>query len=255
MNENLIVENDHAREEVAELLERRTRVQQWLQRLQEQRGTVSDRVLDRVRSDYEQRLRQTLEALSSHRESLRAQLDSATTRLVEAEDRHAQAEDALEEGRLRNTIGELDQEAWSAERVGLESTVETAAARETAAREETERLRDLLTQLSDGARPIAATPTNSNRAPAPAPMEVEEDSEAETFIEEIDRAISDTVEEAEVDLDQELDDDDDEVEVGMSGPEEPTEDTAPKPGLKCPECGYTNDISAWFCGVCGADIG
>jgi hypothetical protein len=31
-------------------------------------------------------------------------------------------------------------------------------------------------------------------------------------------------------------------------------DTRPKPGVKCPDCGYTNDPQAWYCGVCGADL-
>jgi hypothetical protein len=28
----------------------------------------------------------------------------------------------------------------------------------------------------------------------------------------------------------------------------------PTPGTKCPECGYTNDPEAWYCGVCGVDL-
>jgi hypothetical protein len=31
-------------------------------------------------------------------------------------------------------------------------------------------------------------------------------------------------------------------------------DSRPKPGVKCPDCGYTNDPQAWYCGVCGADL-
>lgn len=31
--------------------------------------------------------------------------------------------------------------------------------------------------------------------------------------------------------------------------------TRPQPGLKCPECGYSNDPAAWYCGVCGVDLG
>jgi hypothetical protein len=31
-------------------------------------------------------------------------------------------------------------------------------------------------------------------------------------------------------------------------------DTRPKAGVKCADCGYTNDPQAWYCGVCGADL-
>ncbi|MQA89254.1 MAG: hypothetical protein GEU90_03315 [Gemmatimonas sp.] len=265
MNRNLMVENDHARAEVSELLEHRSEVQEWLERLQEQRGTVSERVLERVRADYEQRLRKTLEALSSHRDSLRVQLEQVTTRLIEAEDRHAQVQDALEEGRLRSAIGELDNEAWSAERIGLESAVDDAAARETAVREESDRLRELLAQLTDEARPNASEleavepPGYSEPEPVERPelfeteaVEPPEDSDAEVYlVEEIDRAISDTVEDPPARPDSEPSD---EVDEADEDSDEERKGTTPKPGLKCPECGYTNDLSAWFCGVCGADI-
>lgn len=58
------------------------------------------------------------------------------------------------------------------------------------------------------------------------------------FLEELDRAIAAT------------------APTGASleeGAEEP--DTRPQPGLKCPECGYSNDPAAWYCGVCGVDLG
>ncbi|CAN5611857.1 hypothetical protein BH23GEM8_BH23GEM8_19190 [soil metagenome] len=36
--------------------------------------------------------------------------------------------------------------------------------------------------------------------------------------------------------------------------EEASEQFRPTPGTKCPECGYTNDPEAWYCGVCGVDL-
>jgi hypothetical protein len=65
----------------------------------------------------------------------------------------------------------------------------------------------------------------------------ESDAPAAGFLEELDRALNDesegdpafTLTEAEL-------------------------DTRPKPGVKCPDCGYTNDPQAWYCGVCGADL-
>lgn len=55
------------------------------------------------------------------------------------------------------------------------------------------------------------------------------------FLEELDRAIAATAPTA-------------------GSEEEPTEDTRPQPGLKCPDCGYSNDPAAWYCGVCGVDL-
>ena len=59
------------------------------------------------------------------------------------------------------------------------------------------------------------------------------------FLEELDRAIAATA----PNTDSRSDDD------------EPSEETRPQPGLKCPDCGYSNDPAAWYCGVCGVDLG
>ena len=57
------------------------------------------------------------------------------------------------------------------------------------------------------------------------------------FLQELDRAIAAT------------------APTGEGG--EPDEETSarPQPGLKCPDCGYSNDPAAWYCGVCGVDLG
>jgi hypothetical protein len=45
------------------------------------------------------------------------------------------------------------------------------------------------------------------------------------------------------------------ADTGASSPaDEDPEQFRPTPGTKCPECGYTNDPEAWYCGVCGVDL-
>lgn len=230
---------------VSELLDRRATVRQWLKKLDAQRGTVSEKILARVRADYETRLREAVDALGAHREALDGELHKATERLDEAREEHTSAREALEEGRLRNAIGELDEEAWSSERGQLESAVEAAAEREGRAREDVERLRELLDQFAQE-EPTAsgASPIVAQESPPPLDPEVTTElppAQTASFLSDIDRAISD--------------DDETTRPEGANADELPSEETSPKPGLKCPECGYTNDLSAWFCGVCGADIG
>jgi hypothetical protein len=60
------------------------------------------------------------------------------------------------------------------------------------------------------------------------------------FLKQLDRAISGSDEAAS-------------TEAAVNG-EEDTEQFRPTPGTKCPECGYTNDPEAWYCGVCGVDL-
>lgn len=58
------------------------------------------------------------------------------------------------------------------------------------------------------------------------------------FLQELDRTIAATAPAAESEEDPEQ-----------------VEATRPQPGLKCPDCGYSNDPAAWYCGVCGVDLG
>ena len=259
---------EQAGPDVFALLEKRVTIEQWLDRLDSQRGSVSEKILERVRADYEKRLAETLEALGSHRSTVEDQLLTASDRLSIAEVRRADAEEQLEEGRLRNIIGELSDEEWSRERTSLEDAVGAAAEEENGVRGEVVRLTQLMNQLnqnegdglshhtevtesafmteiSEDPSPIDDEPEIFSSAAevleqATAPEALPAVDEDDPFLASIDRLLTNGGEDARA---IPLDD------------EEALEDTAPKPGLKCGECGYTNDLSAWFCGVCGADVG
>lgn len=240
--------------ELTELLEKRRMIQGWLDRLEEQRSTTSEAVLERVRGDYQGRLQETLDALSTHREAISAQLDEARDRLNKVARERSEAGDALEEGHLRHRIGELDDESWDRERVELEGTIERTHDEETRTEGEIERLQDLLTQLGGGPQEpeieiisdAALFDDETREFPDLGETSASLRGGGTGFLSEIDRAL-----EAQ-DSDGDAEEQDSLVQPEYPG--EPTE-TAPRPGLKCPECGYTNDADAWFCGVCGADIG
>ena len=267
---------DDSRGEVAELLERRDAIQTWLDRLESQRPTASGKVLERVRADYEGRLRETLEALRAHREAVEGELVDAEARLQEAALSRAEAGDSLEEGHLRHRIGELPDDEWDRRRTALEETAEHAHRLELQTEAEVRRLRELLEQL--GARPAApaADPT-----PQPEPLYERPEEPTSGSVNALDSDIrlesgtsdlpepwaldppdvtleagsaSQQADAFLADLDRALQDENEPASAG-DPPDGEDPETLPKPGLKCPECGYTNDISAWFCGVCGADIG
>lgn len=244
--------------EVGSLLERRAQITLWLERLEEQRGTVGERAIERVRADYEGRLAETLEALRTHRDAIRTEFEAARQRADAAEARRSAAEERLEEGILRQTIGELTPEEWAAERAELEAGVDAAGRDLEAAREESERLEGLLRQMNaegeaeaepaDHAEAIPERDADEQPVAPPAPgASLAPGAPEPAFL-------------LDLDLDRALDESaNDELTIVpapiATNEEEPSEETAPKPGLKCPECGYTNDLSAWFCGVCGADVG
>jgi hypothetical protein len=242
--------------EVSELLERRATIERWLARLDDYGTEVSARVTERVRGDYEARLREVLEQLGSRQEAVRAELDARLRELARAEDEHAAARESLEENLLRQRIGEISPDEWSERRPELENAVAEALERLEGLRAETARLErvlaDIVAPVPDhgAARPVAGAPPLPESAPIPiAEIALEPDFilEADTipepgvapgndlFLEELDRAIASP------------------SRPGMPSPLDVAE-TAPRHGTKCPECGYTNDVGAWYCGVCGVDL-
>src|SRR5690606_37685866 len=223
--------------DVLELIERRDTIQVWLARLDEQKGKVSERVLVRVRDDYQSRLRETLDALAGHRRVIQEELDRATRRLAEAEEEHQAAVDRLEEMRLRHLIGEIDQDTWSKRETELTAAVETASARETEIRAETRRLTELLDQL-DERQPAATADVTLTDPPFYAAEEAAGDfgDDEDLYLDDENDALVAPAAAAS-------------TAPGVDPADDPLADTAPKPGLKCAECGYTNDLSAWFCGV------
>lgn len=234
---------------VHDLLEKRNRILGWLARLDEEEDAESRRVVERVRADYRQRLQAVVDDLSVHLESLRAELDGARERSAAAESRHAEAEDALREARLRHRIGELDEAEWESRRGGLEEAVASAAAEREESGEEVARLEEVLAQIDSGA---VEAPTPEVEAVVEEVLVVEAEPELAVeegpgddlaFLEELDRAIAASGEPT-----------DPEPEEQREGEEEPEDEIRPRKGMKCLECGYTNDVTAWYCGVCGVEL-
>jgi hypothetical protein len=253
-------DSDPTRSEVEELLDRRATIEDWLTRLEDQRGKVSERIIERVREDYQNRLREALDALGAHRRAIQEQVDRAREALALAEARRAEAAEELEEAQLRTLIGEIDETSWAEQEPRLTTAVSETAEAAANARDEAERLSALLDQLDERERTPAP---NDEPAVTPGRLDalIEDPDPDATIVEGFDAIGIATV----VELPANDADDEDsflseiDLALGTTNDEDrPVNgelDTAPKPGVKCGECGYTNDINAWFCGVCGADVG
>lgn len=250
------------------LLEERSKIAGWLERL-DATPAANPRAVERVRADYRQRLDDVMTRLAGHRDALLEQRRALAAALAEAEEADQAARDALDEAELRFRIGELHETDWAGNRETLERAAEAAASALRDARDEAARLEEVLDTIeggidtvpspgpfdrahapdaaqtrgaggspdpSEGAEPTPAADAASPPAdPPPDPaardggaadgsITIDGEGAAPEFLEELDRAI------------------------------EASSDTRPRPGAKCPECGYTNDFDAWFCGVCGVDL-
>ena len=136
---------------VHDLIRQREQLREWIARLDQVKDGAPSRVAERVRADYEDRLRRVTEDLSSHGEEIQRNLEGLRADLAASEETRAHAADALEETRLRHMIGELDDAAWDAARPGLEETLSAADG-------EVERIRGEVEQLSALAGEIVGAP-------------------------------------------------------------------------------------------------
>ena len=270
---------NEAPDAVADLLRQRERLEGWLERLDDHAGDVASHVAARVRADYQARLRVVLDDLASHVDTLRADLERLREASADADRRHQDAADRLQELRLRHLIGELEGERWEEESAVLEGEAGDADRDRASTAAELERLLSILQEIEAPAPPAPApapepepeplaevepwaeTEAEAEQESGPEPAveaEGEPEGEAEPeplptfggepeptdppataasvdegFLEELDRALA--------------------VPSGLEEVESEA-DTRPVPGAKCPECGYTNDPTAWYCGVCGVDL-
>lgn len=143
---------------VHELVRQREQLRAWISKLDEVRTDAPSRVAERVRADYEERLRRVTEELSAHGEEIQRALEEQRQALAAAEERRAHAGDALEETRLRHLIGELDEGAWEQARQPLEAEAAAADEAVARARAEVERLAALSGDVAGGATPGAEEP-------------------------------------------------------------------------------------------------
>lgn len=152
---------------VHELVRQRDQLRAWIAKLDEVQSAAPSRVTERVRADYQDRLRRVTDDLSAHGEEIRRGLDEVRGQLAQAEERRTHAADALEETRLRHLIGELDEGAWNQARQPLEAKAGAAEQAVEHARAEVERLSTLAGEIDAGAR---------QEAPEPAPPAAAGDS-------------------------------------------------------------------------------
>ncbi len=155
---------------VEALVQQREQLRGWIAKLDEVKTEAPSRVAQRVRADYEDRLRRVTEDLGAHREEIERNLDGLRAELEAAEERRTHAADALDETQLRHLIGELDDSAWNDVRPHLESALADADDALGRTRGEVERLSALAGEIAE----VEPEPAPQSFAPQPAAEPVAE---------------------------------------------------------------------------------
>lgn len=165
------------------LVQQRDQLRTWIAKLDEVSQGAPSRVAERIRQDYGDRLARVTTELGEHREEIGRNLDSMRAELRDAEERHAQASETLEEMRLRNLIGELDDASWDTQRERLESEVSAAESETRRIGGEVERLAALAGEVAGdgtdtGTAFASAAEEPGDGAPSAEPVAAQDDTAA-----------------------------------------------------------------------------
>ncbi|MFL5518439.1 MAG: hypothetical protein ACJ8DJ_19970, partial [Gemmatimonadales bacterium] len=154
------------------LLEQRTRFEQWLAKLDATSDKAPAAVRQKVRADYESRLRGVIDHLRGHSATIAEELQRHQASRSDLDGRRRDAEEELAEAEVRYAVGEYTEDEWSRIR-------EESERRLTGLREQLQSVGGEITRLAEVQSLISAPPRRSEAAPAaqappPAPPPKEE---------------------------------------------------------------------------------
>lgn len=276
------------------LLAQRAQFEQWLGKLDSAAQKAPQNVRQKVRADYEVRLRGVIERLRGHATTIADDLHRHQTTQGELDTRRRQAEEELSEAEVRHTVGEFGDDDWR--RISEESDRKLNGLREQlkTVGGEIARLAEvqaLITAPVRGAEappaapapvveaaiersplppppppvePVAEAPPAQKSAPRQQPPRVREHDHAGAPVDELAFLKSVADEEAKPAAPRRP------SNPGPTGSAQGSRavETAPHPPnpsgktgapgvaktLKCGECGTLNRPTEWYCERCGAEL-
>jgi hypothetical protein len=149
------------------LLRERARYNEWLAKLDGASSGVPPAVRDKVRGDYDGRLRRVMEELKSHAATIRDELARHRSAQADLESRRSAAEEALAEASVRHTVGEYSDDEWRRLSEETSQALGLVQADLAKVRAEITRLVEVQGLIAD--RPQISAPAASMAAAAPSP--------------------------------------------------------------------------------------
>jgi hypothetical protein len=233
------------------LLEQRTRFEQWLAKLDASGDKAPAAVRQKVRADYESRLRGVIDRLRGHSTTIAEELQRHQASRSDLDGRRRGAEEELAEAEVRYAVGEFTEDEWTRIR-------EESERRLTGLRDQLQSVGGEITRLAE---PAPVEPPAAQRMPKPprpqpepahaAPAESDELAFLKSVADEERKPSgsrrSNPGAAAPV-----------QASRAVEAPAAPSSGKAGAPGvaktLKCAECGTLNRPTEWYCERCGAEL-
>jgi hypothetical protein len=159
------------------LLEQRAQFEQWLAKLDSTANKAPQAVRQKVRADYEARLRGVIERLRSHAATIADELHRHQTTKGELDAQRRQAEEELAEAEVRHTVGEFGEDDWRRISDASDNRLNGLREQLTTVGNEIARLAEVQALIAAPVRgpdlaPVAPTPAHEDmieRSPLPPP--------------------------------------------------------------------------------------
>jgi hypothetical protein len=168
-----MADTDASLTQVDQLLQQRAKYEQWLARLDGTGTRAPEAVRQKVRADYEARLREVLTELRTHVDAVETALAARRETVAGLDARRADVEERLAEAEVRHAVGEYNDDEWSAVATEAQAVLDDLAGRLGAEQAEIARLSEVQRLMAPPAPapPSAPAPMPVAAAPAPAPSD------------------------------------------------------------------------------------
>lgn len=153
---------------VATLMLERQRFEAWLAQLESRRAITPPHVFERVRADYEKRLREVTAQLTSRTSEVQATMAALTERLARLQSDETALRDERYEAELRSHVGEMTASEWDKLQRDSDERIARIGTERTTVTGEIARLQQLLSMSRDRAAlsPDAGSARDGEKAPA-----------------------------------------------------------------------------------------
>ena len=151
---------------VSALMQERQRYEVWIAALEEKRAITPPHVYERVRGDYEARLREIVQKLVGRTTELKETVAALTARLAKLQAEENAKRDERYEAELRATVGEFDGDKWEKLRKSIDDTVARLASERTGVSTELARVQQILSMAGAAAGAAGGTTAGTPSTPA-----------------------------------------------------------------------------------------
>ena len=144
---------------VSALMQERQRYEVWIAALEEKRAITPPHVYERVRGDYEARLKEIVQKLVGRTTELKETVAALTARLAKLQAEENAKRDERYEAELRATVGEFDSDKWEKLRKSIDETITRLAGERAGVSTELARVQQILSMAGSAVGGSSTAPS------------------------------------------------------------------------------------------------